>query len=276
MAGVFDSEFIALDLETTGLDPCVNRIVEAGAVIFRGDSVLDVFETLVDPGVRIHPRLTAIHGINNSMVKDAPSPVEAVTRLADFVGERPLVIQNAPFDLGFIETVRQENFQKPLINDVFDTCRMAPLVFPGLPSYSLGSLARSLKVPKGRDHRALDDSLAAMGIFLKCLEKIDPDGSMSYGIFERSWSLPALMAIERSMLKIEWPEGFELLKEAWKNDGRVMIVYRGGNGTVSERTIEPTGPVRVGGRIMLEAWCCLRGESRTFRFDRILEIHPEK
>lgn len=276
MPTVRETEFAALDLETTGLDPLNDRIVEAAAVIFRGHEVLDSFETLVNPGVRITPALTAIHGINNSMVKGAPSPVEAVGRLAGFVGERPLVIQNAPFDLGFMETVRQENFQESLVNDVFDTCRMAPLVFPGLPGYSLGSMARSLKVAKGRDHRALDDSLAAMGIFLKCLEKIDPDGRMGYGIFERSWSLTALMALERTTLNMEWPEGFELLKEARESSGRVLIVYRGGNGTITERVIEPTGLVRIGGRIMLEAWCGLRGESRTFRFDRILEIRPQE
>lgn len=276
MATVRATEFAALDLETTGLDPLNDRIVEAAAVIFREDEVLDVFESLVNPGVRITPALTAIHGINNSMVRGAPSPVEAVERLAGFVGERPLVIQNAPFDLGFIETVRQESFREPLVNDVFDTCRMAPVVFPGLPSYSLGKLSRHLGVKKGRDHRALDDSLAAMGIFLKCLEKIDPSDETGYADFERSWSLPALMALERTTLDMEWPEGFELLKQTWESSGRVLIVYRGGNGTVTERVIEPTGLVRVGGRVMLEAWCDLRGESRTFRFDRILEIHPEE
>ncbi len=271
-----ETEFAALDLETTGLDPLNDRIVEAAAVIFRGREVLDSFETLVNPGVRITPALTAIHGINNSMVKGAPSPVEAVGRLAGFVGERPLVIQNAPFDLGFIETVRQESFREPLVNDVFDTCRLAPVIFPGLPSYSLGSLTRTLGVPKGRSHRALDDSLAAMGIFLKCMDKIDPAGDMDYERFERDYSFRSLLALERSPALLQWPSGFDIIREAFEISGKVFIVYRGGNGTVTERLIEPTGLVRVGGRVMLEAWCALRGESRTFRFDRILEARRQE
>ncbi|HBG14628.1 MAG TPA: hypothetical protein DDW96_04810, partial [Synergistaceae bacterium] len=66
------------------------------------------------------------------------------------------------------------------------------------------------------------------------------------------------------------------IREAWEVSGKVFIVYRGGNGAVTERLIEPTGLVRVGGRVMLEAWCALRGESRTFRFDRILEARKQE
>lgn len=276
LATVRTTEFAALDLETTGLDPLNDRIVEAAAVIFRGGETIDTFETLVNPGLRITPALTAIHGITNSMVKGAPTPSEAVSTLAGFVGERPLVIQNAPFDMGFIDTVRRESFSGQLDNDLFDTCRLAPVIFPGLSSYSLGSLARALGVPTGRSHRALDDSMAAMGIFLKCMKKIDPVGDMEYERFERDYSFRSLLALERSSAPLQWPSGFDTIREAWEVSGKVFIVYRGGNGAVTERLIEPTGLVRVGGRVMLEAWCALRGESRTFRFDRILEARKQE
>ena len=52
----------------------------------------------------------------------------------------------------------------------------------------------------------------------------------------------------------------------------MFIVYQGGSGEVTQRLIEPTGLVRIAGRTMLEAWCTLRGESRTFRFDRIIDV----
>jgi len=224
---VWGTEFAALDLETTGLDPLNDRIVEAAAVIFRGSEVIDTFETLVNPGVRITSALTAIHGITNSMVKGAPAPAEAVSTLAGFVGERPLVIQNAPFDMGFIDTIRRESFSGPLDNDLFDTCRLAPVIFPGLPSYSLGSLARALGVPKGRSHRALDDSLAAMGIFLKCMEKIDPAGNIEYERFERDYSFRSLLALERSPALLQWPSGFEAIREAFEVSGIDPVGYTG-------------------------------------------------
>ncbi|MDO9508904.1 MAG: exonuclease domain-containing protein [Thermovirgaceae bacterium] len=276
MIRVSDTEFAALDLETTGLDLCLNRIVEVGAVIYKGETVLDVYETLVDPGVRIHPRLTAIHGITNRMVKGAPSPFEAVSELEDFIGDRPLVIQNAPFDLGFIEAVRKEHSDEPLSNAVFDTCRLAPLVFPGLLSYRLGPLARALGIVTAREHRAVDDALAAMGVFLKCVERVDPQGEMEYALFKERCCLQGLMELERSSGELLWPDGSELLKDAWERSLKIFIVYRSGSGTTTRRMIAPMGLVRVGGGVMLEAWCDLRQENRTFRFDRILEVRPEK
>ncbi len=276
MARVADTEFVALDLETTGLDPGIDRIVEVGAVIFRGGTVLEVHETLVDPGVRIHPRLTKIHGITNNMVKGAPFPFAAVTELVKFFGDRPLVIQNAPFDLGFIEAVRGENLEPPLCNPVFDTCRLAPLIFPGLSSYSLGPLSKALGIVLTREHRAVDDSMAAMGVFLRCVERIDPESVMDQAIFEERFSFSALLELEHSFRDLPWPDGSELLKDAWERSQKVSIVYRSGSGTITRRVIAPTGLVRVGGGVMLEAWCSLRQENRTFRFDRILEVRPEK
>jgi len=267
-----ETEFAALDLETTGLNPQKDRIVEAAAVVFKGGSALGTFETLVNPGVRIAAALTAIHGIDDDMVKGAPKPPEAVRRLLLFLGERPLVIHNAPFDMGFINGVLEENFLEPASNDLFDTNRIAPAVFPGLPSYKLASLSRALGVRPGRGHRALDDSLAAMGVFLKCLERIDPSGEMSYGRLERDYSFVCPIALPRSDVPLEWPHGFDALREACENSRRVLIVYRSGGGEVTQRYIEPTGLVTVGGRTMLAAWCSLRGESRTFRFDRIIDV----
>ncbi len=270
-----DKEFVSLDLETTGLDPRLDRIVEVGAVVFRGNEVLGIHETLVDPGVRIHPRITAIHGITNRMVKGAPTPGEAVSKLEAFIGERPLVIQNAPFDLGFIEAVRKTNSETPLCNPVFDTCRLAPLLFPGLRSYSLGPLSRALGVARTREHRAVDDSMAAMGVFLKCIERIDPLGKIDYPDLEKRFSLSALLEIERTSEDLLWPDDFEIIREACKGSRKISIIYRSGSNATTRRVIAPTGLVRIGGNVMLEAWCFLRKESRTFRFDRILEVHPE-
>lgn len=276
LAKTCDTEFVALDLETTGLDPRIDRIVEVGAVVFRGNEVLGIHETLVDPGIRIHPRVSAIHGITNKMVTGSPTPEEAVAELGKFMGDRPLVIQNAPFDLGFIEEAGRLLSVSKLDNAVFDTCRIAPLVFPGMPGYSLGRLSRALGIRVKREHRAVDDSLAAMGIFLKCLEKVDPDGKMDYRDFEDGFSLKAISDLERSGLDLQWPEGSEMLQETLGSSKKVSIVYCSGSGITTRRLITPTGLVMVGGKVMLEAWCHLRGESRTFRFDRISEVRPEE
>ena len=118
--------------------------------------------------------------------------------------------------------------------------------------------------------------MAAMGVFLKCIDRIDPRAEMDYPDFEKRFSLSVLLELERSNTDLIWPNGFEILREAWESTGKITIVYRSGSNTITRRVITPTGLVRIGGNVMLEAWCFLRKESRTFRFDRILEAHKEK
>src|SRR5512137_2915187 len=98
-------EFVAFDLETTGLFPVVNRIVEFGAVRFRLDGrELATWEQLVDPECLIPLDVTAIHGITDAMVRGQPTVAQALPGFLEFLGrnEAILLAHNAPFDLGFL------------------------------------------------------------------------------------------------------------------------------------------------------------------------------
>src|SRR5262249_61976962 len=79
-------EYIAFDLETTGLYPLTGRILEIGAARFRGGAVVEVFEELVDPGVAIPPEATQVHGITADDVAGCPSILEGLPRFLDFLG----------------------------------------------------------------------------------------------------------------------------------------------------------------------------------------------
>ncbi|MBI4928533.1 MAG: 3'-5' exonuclease, partial [Anaerolineae bacterium] len=96
------SSIVAIDIETTGLDPSSDAIIEIGAVRFNGSRVEAEWSTLINPGRPISPFITQLTGISNEMVRNAP-PIKAVINdLAAFAGESPLLGQNVGFDLSFL------------------------------------------------------------------------------------------------------------------------------------------------------------------------------
>ena len=157
--------WVAIDLETTGLDPASDAIIEVGAVKFRGENTLDTFQTLVNPRRRLPRQITALTGIQQRDVAAAPPFDRVRDALADFIGDAPLIAQNATFDLGFL----RENGM-PLPNPVVDTYDLAYVMRPDLTSYSLERMTERLGVAHNDAHRALADATAAKNIFLTLLE----------------------------------------------------------------------------------------------------------
>ncbi len=167
MSHIEDLVLVALDLETTGLDPQHDRIIEVGAVRFRTDgTILAEFQQLVNPGRGLAYRISQLTGIDNTMLQDAP-PWEVVRpQLAEFVGDAAVVGHNVQFDLSFLASHGLTLAGQPL--DTFD---LATMLLPGLRRYNLGFLAHVLGVPLVDAHRALDDARATARIFVALLER---------------------------------------------------------------------------------------------------------
>ena len=159
--------FVVVDLETTGLDPLVEGILEIAAVRLEGDRVVGTWQTLVNPGpgVEISEASHAIHGITAAMVADAPGVAEALRAFEAFLGDAPLVAHNAPFDVGFLNRARQGLGAGPLPNAAFDTLEMAREVFPDQRSHKLESLCRLLGHDANGFHRAAADAGHLAAIF---------------------------------------------------------------------------------------------------------------
>ncbi|TET51166.1 MAG: DEAD/DEAH box helicase [Anaerolineales bacterium] len=157
--------YIALDLETTGLDAERDAIIEVAAVRFAGDKVLKTFSSFVDPGRPIPRQITALTGIQNSDVAGAPSLRSVLTRLDQFVGTFTVVGHSVGFDMRFLQR------QSTLVNtEVLDTFELAAVLLPSAERYSLSALSTSMGIDIGRAHRALDDALATHGLFHKLLQ----------------------------------------------------------------------------------------------------------
>jgi DNA polymerase III subunit epsilon len=161
-------EFVAFDLETTGLFPVVNRIVEFGAVRFRLDgSEVGTWEQLVDPECLIPPGVTDIHGITDAMVRGQPTLAQALPGFLDFLGtpDTILLAHNATFDLGFLNFAAAKTGLALPANPVIDTLDLARTCVRGAPSCRLENLVVHLGLAESEDHRALSDSQLAMAFF---------------------------------------------------------------------------------------------------------------
>ncbi len=159
--------FVAVDIETTGLDPARDAIIEIGAVRFAGSRIEAEWSTLVNPNRHVPEFITGLTGINDSMVRSAPTVRRAAAELAPFVGDLPIVGHNIRFDLGFLQ--RQINLA---LNDIIDTYELAAVLLPDAGRYNLGALGKELGVLLPATHRALDDARVTQAVFVRLLDRL--------------------------------------------------------------------------------------------------------
>jgi len=151
--------FVALDLETTGLSHSQDAVIEIGAVRLGPDGEKENFRTFVRTDRKIPLPVKRLTGIQETDLEGAPEPEEAVRLFAEFAGERPVVLHNAAFDLGFLE----DHWRPPA--EVWDTLDLSRAAFPGLRSHGLEYLSRLFGFHPGRSHRALEDATATADLF---------------------------------------------------------------------------------------------------------------
>lgn len=170
--------FVALDLETTGLDARTDAIIEIGAVRVVFDRaagpfacrVLDRFATLVNPLRPIPLRIQQLTGIRDADVAAAPPLVKVIPELLAFVSAdvAGVVAHNAGFDFGFLQAAGIHFHRPPQ-----DTFELASILLPGMASYSLGELCRQLDIALPEAHRALGDATATAHLFTYLLQRLE-------------------------------------------------------------------------------------------------------
>ncbi len=158
---------VSLDIETTGLDPVTDAIIEIGAVRFHNSRQEDEWSQLVNPGRPLSRFITQLTGITDEMLSGAPRINEVLQSLDDFVGDEPIVGHRVEFDLSFLR--RKGLFEA---NQPLDTYDLAAVVLPDAGRYGLGSLANLLNVPLVNAHRALDDAKTTMQVFRRLYEHV--------------------------------------------------------------------------------------------------------
>ncbi len=170
-----DDEFIAFDIETTGLSHEQDRITEIGAVRIRDGQIVEEFDTFVNPQRPIPGKITELTGITDEMVKEAPLEEEALEKFFAFCGkDAVLIAHNADFDTSFIRTAAARHgmeFHMPYI----DTVPMCRSLLKDIKNCKLDTVAKYLKLDPFQHHRACDDAAVLGKIFLALLQRLKED-----------------------------------------------------------------------------------------------------
>jgi DNA polymerase III epsilon subunit family exonuclease len=157
-------EYVVIDIETTGIGE-KHRIVELAGVKFRGDKVVDVFDTYVDPGMPIPAYATAVHGIRDADVAEAPTIKEIMPYFCKFIGNSNIVGHNVRSDLDFLlRNGLSLNLQERYI---FDTLALSRKYVLDTPNHKLETMIRWFNINTDKRHRAKDDSIATGELFIK-------------------------------------------------------------------------------------------------------------
>ncbi|MDO4261269.1 MAG: exonuclease domain-containing protein [Eubacteriales bacterium] len=170
-------DYIALDVETTGLNPGRDKVLEIGAVRVRDGVEAETFQTLIDAGTPVPERIQELTGITDEMRRMGRRPEQVYPEFVEFCGDLPVLGHNVQFDFGFLKqgAVNQGlTFEK----EALDTLKIARRVLPDLPSRTLAAMCAHYQVDPGSSHRALDDARSAHRVLWKLWEEFgerDPE-----------------------------------------------------------------------------------------------------
>ena len=266
-----DIEFVSLDLETLGLAPALDPILELAAVFFRRSGRnLRSYSSLCDPETDIPARIQELTGITPSMVEGKPSPAAVVSAFLESWGDTPPVIvaHGVSTDLAFLrENAKRIGVDLPPLTAI-DTVPLARIAIPGMPNYKLETLARALFPIQESDqfHRALTDAEMTRDLFLHCLE-VSPRPLHTLRDLEKARAVVQEPAVpppppvfpDSAQELIEWTRGGET----------VELVYRSGTRKGRWRAIEPQTFYTRSGYYYLRARCMETLLLKEFRLDRI-------
>ena len=165
----YRSDYVVFDLETTGLSPEIDEIIEISAIKVKKGKVEGHFSTLVNPNRRIPAAASQVNGITDEMVKDAPKLKYALESFLSFIGKEILVGHNIhSFDMKFLNHAMEELYGKNVSNDYIDTLYMARSCLKELSHHRLTDLAAYFHISTEGAHRALNDCMMNQ----KCYEEM--------------------------------------------------------------------------------------------------------
>lgn len=169
--------FIVYDLETTGVDPVKNEIIEIGAIKVCKGVVVDTYSCLINPHISLPGEIVALTGITQKMVEGGLEKREAIQGFLNFASEDTVLGHNISFDYKFMKAAADSLFL-PFEKKTLDTLKIARKHLKDLPDRRLGTLCSHYGYVNEHAHRALDDAMATYHVYQKMKEEffhIDPD-----------------------------------------------------------------------------------------------------
>lgn len=170
---MIETEVVILDLETTGLSPFYDKITEIAAIKYVNGIEKERFHTLINPERRIPRFITALTGITNEMVQDAPTIKEILPSLKEFLKDNIIVAHNATFDYNFLKYNFETHLQEEFKNEKICTAKLARRIHSDLPSKRLSALSEHYGIRQEIKHRALNDTITTCEIYKKMIIKLN-------------------------------------------------------------------------------------------------------
>lgn len=236
--------YCVLDLETTGLSPNYDSIIEIGIIKVKENKIVDKYNSLINPGFLINEYITSITGITNEMLKGKPKIIDLKKEVLNFIGNDVLVGHNISFDVSFL----QKGFNEELKNEYIDTLQFCRKLFKELSHHRLTDMSNYLEISRN-EHRSMSDCLCTKELYDFIKEKMKNNGLEINDIFaKRNYSSKNIdiHAIKPDNIEIDEDNFFYnkhcvftgKLEKMIRKDAMQLVVNVGGilDNSVTEKT----------------------------------------
>ena len=170
---------VVVDIETTGLEPLNNEIIEIAALKIARGEIEAPFNALIKLDRPLPSEIVRLTGISDEMLKEGEQKNFVFQRLFDFAKDLPLVAHNTDFDIPFLQHHLGKAMGKSLPNQSICTLKLSRNLLPGLPSHKLGKVAEHFKIPAPLTHRALADAEITYQVWMKLAQILEREGISS-------------------------------------------------------------------------------------------------
>ncbi len=265
-----ETAFAVFDVETTGLNPAYgHRVCEVACLRVQGGREIARFESLVDPQRVVSAGAFHVNRITPEMLAGAPTFEQVAAPLLALMTGAAIAAHNAPFDLGFLAAELEIAGLPPPEGAIVDTLALVRRMYH-FASNSLPAVAAAMEIETGTAHRAMGDVETTRHV----LEQILHDAEFNCG----ASTLRQLVALQGGTIPYPHSRAVPLppaIAEALDSGGRVRMRYVNAAGQETCRTIQPLRVQEDHGYQYMVAFCYLKGDRRTFRLDRIIEMTAE-
>jgi DNA polymerase-3 subunit epsilon len=263
---LFPKGIVAVDLETTGLSPLVDKIIEIAAIKISEFGEVTSYHQLINPLIIIPEFTIQFHGLTNDDLKDSPTIKKPLKTFWEFVGRHPMIAHNSSFDLGYlIKSSHDFQIEFPAL-DVYDSCRYARAVYKNKGNspnnFKLSTLSDYVGF-KLQHHVAIEDTLACLKIMAH-LSEVDTNHSIA---MEKSFVFR--LSHFNTNECFNFSTRLKGLAEMVQDKNLIQLEYRGSSPVGPRRPVRPIGLMPLPKGPVLFAECLLSGMNKSFVLKKI-------
>jgi len=263
---LFPKGLVAVDLETTGLSPLVDKIIEIAAVKITAEGIVTTYHQLINPLIDIPEFTIQFHGLRNDDLKMSPTIKKPLKDFWDFVGRHPMIAHNSTFDLGYlIKSSHDFQIEFPPL-DIFDSCRYARAVYKNKENSPVNFKLSTLSQYVGfelQHHVAIEDTYACLKIMAH-IAKVETDHKIA---LEKSFVFR--LSNFNSNDCFNFSTRLKDLAVMVQGKELVQLDYRGGSKVGSTRPVRPIGLMPLPKGPVLFAECLITGMNKSFLLKKI-------